>query len=73
MKMPSELFKPGSVGDALANDLAREFAKTVNGKFPKGHPFRIDDMDTAPFRARAELAITWMLQADVREKLGGMR
>lgn len=73
MKMPSELFKPGSVGDALANDLAREFARVDKWNYPKGHKFAYDNTTEYQYRARAELAITWMLQPDVREKLGGMK
>lgn len=73
MKMPSELFKPGSVGDALANDLAGLFARTGGWDFPDGHKFRIGNLQEGRFRANAETAITWMLQPDVREKLGGMK
>lgn len=73
MKMPSEMFKPGSVGDELANDLAREFALADELLCPVGHKFDYDDIIEAPYRARAEIAITWMLKPEVREKLGEMK
>jgi len=71
--MPSELFRAGTVGDDLANELAAELCRADGFDVGPDHNFSVSDVKESGYRVNAELAILWSLKPNVRARLGRLR